>query len=341
MSSNQQHAANRRVVWNISNFTKAQRSNRERSYKLYSDPFEILIGENKTIWRLMFEIRYCYIFLIKESDISDLYICWKITDSKLVLIFEGVFRIKKNVLADEKQYFIGNLQPDNVFNNQNFVSNETLTLILDIELYQSYPEKTANGSKGKLSEIVKNLFNSNSYSDFTIISSDGKMFSAHQCILAGRSSVFKAMLSTEMIEKKLNKIKVKDIDGDTMHELLKFIYTEEVENSNNVAKKLIYAAEKYDLPELKSICISKLINEIAEENIFEILLLADRFNEEILLNKCMLFIKSNYDELENRNEWNNIDIKLIKRIMKFLKDNSDIICLSNQNHFESFFTTVR
>jgi speckle-type POZ protein len=137
--------------------------------------------------------------------------------------------------------------------------------------------------------MTAKLFETKDFSDITIICSD-KKFLAHRCILAERSSVFKAMLTTEMTEKKLSKIVIEDIDDATMQELLRFIYTREVQNLETLAPKLLYAAEKYDLYELKSICASHLTEEVSEKNVFENLVLADRHNEQQLLTVCMEFI---------------------------------------------------
>jgi speckle-type POZ protein len=100
------------------------------------------------------------------------------------------------------------------------------------------------------------------------------------------------MLTIDMMEKKSNTIQVDDIDGTTMNELLRFIYTQKVENLDTLASKILYAAEKYDLPPLKSICVLKLIEQLSEQNVFESLVLADRFNEEKMLRDCMELIKT-------------------------------------------------
>jgi speckle-type POZ protein len=138
--------------------------------------------------------------------------------------------------------------------------------------------------------MTAKLFETKNFSDITIICSD-KKFLAHRCVIAERSSVFKAMLTTDMAEKKLSRIVIDDIDDATMQELLRFIYTKEVQNLA-LAPKLLYAAEKYDLYELKSICASHITEQVSEENVFENLVLADRHNEQQLLNECMKFINT-------------------------------------------------
>jgi speckle-type POZ protein len=139
-------------------------------------------------------------------------------------------------------------------------------------------------------ELNKRFLNSKEFSDFTFICSDERI-PAHRNIIAGRSAVFDKMITTNMMEKKSNRIVVDDIDSTTMRELLRYIYTLEVENLDTLAAKILYAAEKYDLPPLKSICVLKLIEQLSEQNVFDNLVLADRFNEKNLLTECMEYIK--------------------------------------------------
>jgi speckle-type POZ protein len=140
-------------------------------------------------------------------------------------------------------------------------------------------------------ELNKRFFDSKDMSDVTFICSDEKEIPAHRYILAARSSVFHRMLTTDMMEKDLNKIEVDDIDSATMHELLRYIYTHKVKNIDQLAAKLLYAAEKYDLPELKSFCAAQMIKQLSSENVFESLVLADRLNEHKMLRKCMEYIR--------------------------------------------------
>jgi speckle-type POZ protein len=137
------------------------------------------------------------------------------------------------------------------------------------------------------SSCFKQLLFSKDFSDVTLVSSDGKEIPVHRCILAARSSVFKTM-----VEKKSGVIVVDDIDGETMREMLRFIYTGTVENFETIALKLIYAAEKYDLPDLKSMCDTKLTKQISQENVLEYLKLAEKSDLNELFFRSMDFIQT-------------------------------------------------
>ena len=84
---------------------------------------------------------------------------------------------------------------------------------------------------------------------------DDREFHCHKVILAGRSPVFETMFSVEMKEKTDNQVIIKDMDADTLHEMLRYIYGRKDLNLGENATDLLVAAEKYDLKELKQICL--------------------------------------------------------------------------------------
>jgi hypothetical protein len=151
-----------------------------------------------------------------------------------------------------------------------------------LELRQDKPT-LQNSAESSLNLITK-FFEAKEYSDVTIICSDKVEIAAHRCILAARSSVFEMMLG------ETSRIVDDDIASEPMQELLRFIYTLEVKNHCSHAAMLIFGAEKYNLPQLKSMCVTSLIESISKENVFDHLVLADCLREQKLSRKCMEFI---------------------------------------------------
>lgn len=136
----------------------------------------------------------------------------------------------------------------------------------------------------------QHLFNSSSHSDFKIICNDREIPS-HQTVLYISSPVFAAMFEAEMAEVYTNQLNITDIDGKVVTEMLRFMYHGKVENIHELAKDLLYAAEKYELNELKKKCIDSLSLHVNMKNVFNLLTLADRFKSDILLRNCIGFIK--------------------------------------------------
>jgi len=138
---------------------------------------------------------------------------------------------------------------------------------------------------------IKNCFNTKAFSDFKFICSDGVEIPAHRLICSAYSPVMKAMFNTEMKEAKDCIVYVTDIDGKTMNEVLRFIYTQNVCCIDTLALDILYAAEKYGLDELKNLCLTKMTDNISIDNALEYFFLADRYNNNDLLQSSISFIK--------------------------------------------------
>lgn len=79
----------------------------------------------------------------------------------------------------------------------------------------------------KTSTYCTTLYEDTEFTDVVLIA-NGEEFRAHKAVLANRSSVFRAMLTNDMIESKQNKIAVSDVEAKTLTELIRFIYTDSV-----------------------------------------------------------------------------------------------------------------
>ncbi|ODN00365.1 Speckle-type POZ protein, partial [Orchesella cincta] len=113
--------------------------------------------------------------------------------------------------------------------------------------------------------------------DVTIKCRRGTEFSAHKDILAARSPVFKAMLSSEFKEGKTGTINIHDLSGDAMQILLYFVYNGGLhENWKSATEEVVYAADKYGLPQLKHFFDHLLLEVVNIGNALKLLQLAER-----------------------------------------------------------------
>lgn len=121
------------------------------------------------------------------------------------------------------------------------------------------------------------LYQSMEGSDFVFISSDGEEFPAHRAVLIARCPAFAAMLRTDCEEKRTGRCgPIKDIDGQTLGVLLEFLYSGTVQRIGTVARKLLLAAEKYQLEDLKSECAASLLQNLKSRTAAELLIVSDR-----------------------------------------------------------------
>ena len=95
----------------------------------------------------------------------------------------------------------------------------------------------------------------------------GEEFKCHKVILAGRSTVFDAMFTHDLMEKNENKVEVEDVDADNIKEMLVFIYSGKVLalnlwNSAEVKSPAIFILEaEAESPAIKRGCFIQTVDE--------------------------------------------------------------------------------
>ncbi|CAN6283314.1 unnamed protein product [Urochloa humidicola] len=126
----------------------------------------------------------------------------------------------------------------------------------------------------------------------------GKMFTAHRCVLAARSAVFKAQLFGPMKEgTSTSVIHVTDMDERVFNLLLYYMYSDSVpvirKEEHIIWQHLLVAADRYDLPRLRLICEQELCeNYINTSTVANILALADQHHCQVLKEACLDFFNT-------------------------------------------------
>lgn len=140
-------------------------------------------------------------------------------------------------------------------------------------------------------EYTRNLFNSRTHSDITIHVGADEFF-CHKFVLCSASIVFDTMLSGLSIESKFNVVEVDDIEAAIFRQLIHYIYTGEVESDIYLCNsELLYAAEKYELKNLKYQMEECFITQIDFDNITDMKYIAEMFNLKRLTSACDEFLR--------------------------------------------------
>lgn len=185
------------------------------------------------------------------------------------------------------------------------------------KLYLNSPnlnEKLANYS------LTKELFQTGKFSDMKIKVSS-REFLVHRCILSLASEVFERMFLSDMIETHSNLIEITDLTEDICQEMLRFIYCHEVEQLDLHALDLLYAADKYVIEDLKSLCIQTLIETFTYESAAEMLIRANIYNSKLLKDNLLLFIKTFSKEIFATEQWKHLEQTqpyLLVDVLRFL-----------------------
>lgn len=140
------------------------------------------------------------------------------------------------------------------------------------------------------------LMEGQQFGDFSIKVGD-KKYRVYKGILASRSSVFAAMFENKMQEKIKNFVTIVDVEPDVFYELLRYIYTDKVQNLDTMAYQLFAAADKYDIQPLKTLCRMSILGNLSTENATEALQCADLHQDNEMKSRTLEFLRNNVGQL--------------------------------------------
>jgi speckle-type POZ protein len=136
----------------------------------------------------------------------------------------------------------------------------------------------------------------------------GETISAHRCVLAARSTVFRAQLFGPMKEGTTTSaivIRIDDMEARVFKLLLSFIYSDlmpDIEGSDDFEEDsavddaevmwqhLLVAADRYDIQRLRLMCEEKLCGYISTTTVVTILALAEQHHCRGLKEACLDFL---------------------------------------------------
>jgi hypothetical protein len=157
-------------------------------------------------------------------------------------------------LGRETSFFMTNILQEFEYGEVPFHVEVVIKCLHD----QSLTERTSS-----LTQDLGKLFIDEKQTDFKIVC-EGQTFQCHKAILAARSQVFYSMFQmSESSENKFGVVKIEDINAKTMKSLLLYIYQNDYPGGKP-DMNLLYAAEKYNLAELVSLCQESIKKNISD-----------------------------------------------------------------------------
>ena len=152
----------------------------------------------------------------------------------------------------------------------------------EIKTYQAYTKKftaphPVSRERKRFTQDMTDLMENTETSDLKIKCGE-KTLQVHKIIMTSRSSVFRAMLDTPMVEAAKGEILIRDIDCPTLKEMIHFIYTGELSGKKVNLQNIWYAADKYDVNGLVGALCSKMKNEnIGGDQVADLLIIREAF----------------------------------------------------------------
>ena len=108
---------------------------------------------------------------------------------------------------------------------------------------------------------------------------------AHKFVLAIGSPVFFAMFYGELAERS-GSINVPDCEYESLLELFRFLYSDEVDLTPDNVMQVLYLAKKYIVPALVAKCTEYLGKHLDGSNVFSVMDCAQSYDEKKLLEQC-------------------------------------------------------
>jgi hypothetical protein len=170
-------------------------------------------------------------------------------------------------------------------------------------------EKNASDVKtlsiyNNLQTDIQNLFQEDdNTSDITILTSNDLQIKAHKTILCARSTVFKAMLTSNLSEATSKTIKIEDFEYDVVNAFIRYLYTDKCSESDlkSHGDYLLAISHKYEVLGLFSICEEYLQNHVNITNIVNLLQISELYGAKLLKSKCVQFISDHTHEIFDQN----------------------------------------
>ena len=150
-------------------------------------------------------------------------------------------------------------------------------------------------ARSTIKERCKAIFNQELLSDvkFAVCREGGsgsKTIPAHKFVLAISSPVFFAMFYGEMPERDC--VEIPDCDYESLLEVLRFIYSDEVNLNPGNVMQVLYLAKKYMLPILAEKCSVYLKENLDASSVFLVLPQAQKYEQKDLMDHCWKLIET-------------------------------------------------
>lgn len=156
-------------------------------------------------------------------------------------------------------------------------------------------------------DMIK-LLDGKENSDVTLKCGDSS-FPAHKNVLATRSDVFATMFRQDMRESKTGVVDIVDLDSSVLEQFVRYLYSGKVEEmSMNMAFDLYQVAEKYAVHSLKLFCASYMRENLSQEVVCKVLLLAGQVGDSKLLEAAECFA-ANSETFLKTEEWRDFAVK--------------------------------
>ena len=170
-------------------------------------------------------------------------------------------------------------------------------------------------------ERITFLWNSELLSDVKFVlpvsngGSETKVIPAHKFVLAISSPVFYAMFYGQMAET-TDSIELPDCEYESLLELFRYMYSDEVKLTGGNVMHVLYLAKKYMVPSLADKCNEYRRDNLEASNVFSVLPHAQKFEDKDLEDRCWKVIERNTEKAVTSEEFVTLERSWIESVVK-------------------------
>ena len=142
-----------------------------------------------------------------------------------------------------------------------------------------------------------------------------KSIPAHKFVLAISSPVFYAMFYGELAETG-GTIELPDCDYESLLELFRYLYSDEVNLTGSNVMQVLYLAKKYLVPSLADKCTEYLREHLEASNVFSILPQVQKFEDKDLEERCWSVIDWHTEEAVTSDDFVTLERSIVESVVK-------------------------
>ncbi|KAJ3430356.1 btb/poz domain-containing [Anaeramoeba flamelloides] len=171
-----------------------------------------------------------------------------------------------------------------------------------------------------ISKKIQPLINNPDLADVKFyIGKDEEEFYGHKFLLSITSPMWRTMFySSNWSETKnngLSEVKMRDIDPEVFLKILQFSYIRQIELEENISVRVLKAADKFMMKELKDCCFEFLINNLNVKNAIDIYQEITNMNDQRQMERTLSYISTRREVLSTANCLVNANNQTVRNIL--------------------------
>ncbi|XP_052226159.1 kelch-like protein 3 isoform X3 [Dreissena polymorpha] len=158
----------------------------------------------------------------------------------------------------------------------------------------------------------------------------------HKVVLCACSQYFYAMFTGKMVEAKANRIDLKDIDPLALVLLIEFVYTSEIQVTEENVQTLLPAASILQMSQVRDACCNFLHSQLNSSNALGIKAFADIHSCSDLFSYAMTYCEEHFTEIIGYEEYLSLPVESVCTLIC----SDELVVTSEEQVFEAVMSWV-